>query len=97
MVGVSRRFFYYRFTDFGTNERFTYNRALVKKTRKSGKLSKGRIVKTSQKHRTGRMKDTTNFYEAINNTIPSVINYINDNYLRLTESRLKALARKKSR
>jgi HK97 gp10 family phage protein len=96
-VGVSSKFFYYRFTEFGTAPRSTKHRAVVFNLRKSGKLSKGRIKKVGDKANRGKMKGAEKIYPAIENSIPSVVAYINANYSMETKKRMDALARKKAK
>jgi hypothetical protein len=94
-VGISSRFFYYRFTEFGTKQRATQHRARVFTIRKSGKVSKGRIKKTGDKANRGSVSGTERIYPALTGVIPELITWINTNYERETTKRLKALARKK--
>jgi HK97 gp10 family phage protein len=95
-IGISGKFFYLRFAEFGTKPRFTYNRAMVYKSRKSGKKSKGRIQKTSAKAFRGIMPVKQNLRSAIESNIENVVNYIAENYGKITARRMKALANKKS-
>lgn len=93
-IGVSGKFFYLRFADMGTAQRFTKTRALVKVKRKSGKPSKGRIKITGNKFNRGKMPQLQDLHSVIVNNITNVINYINDNYTKETMKRLRALAKK---
>ena len=96
-VGISSKFFYYRFTEFGTAERHTKLRALASRVRKSGKPSKAMVRITGNDARRGKGSGKQRIYPEIEKSLPDVIRWFNDNYRKETEKRMKALARRSKR
>jgi HK97 gp10 family phage protein len=92
--GVSRDFFYYRFTEFGTKERFTRH---YKKLRKkvNGKVYKATVKKKVVSR--GIMPKNEFAVKVIEKNIQNVVNYFINDFGTQVAKRLKALARKKAK
>jgi HK97 gp10 family phage protein len=95
-VGVSGKFFYLRFAEFGTKKRTTYHKALAARARKSGKKSKAIVRRVGNKANRGIMPKMNNLYETIENQIDNALNYFVANYAKETKERWAKMVRKRT-